>query len=108
MEYRCPVCRAELGRRKYGQVVVARMEMDCAHCGSTIHLNVHRAEVFVLYGSIAIIVVLALLSYWLQSQTLALLAVGAVMLGALALPFVEHVVLRRWPRYAAHPSREQR
>lgn len=84
------------------------MEIDCAHCGSTIHLNVHRAEVLALYVSIAVIVVLAGLAYWLQSQALALLAMAAVMLGALALPFVEHVVLRRWPRYTARDPREGR
>ena len=49
---------------------------------------------------IATIVLLGVLAYRFQSQDLVLITVGAVMLGALALPLIEHTWLRNWPRYA--------
>lgn len=101
MDYRCPVCRADLGRRKYSQAVIARMEIDCSHCNQTIHLHVHPVEAAVSYGAFGIALALAGAAYWLQSQTLLVLAIGAVMLPAAVLPIVERVWLRDWPRYAS-------
>lgn len=76
------------------------MEIDCAHCKSTIRLNVHRAEAMAVFLGFGAFVVLAALAYWLQSHGLMLLAFGAAMLGALALPLLERTWLRTWPRYA--------
>ena len=101
MDYRCPVCRAQLAKRRLTQAVVARMEIDCSNCKSTIRHNFHWAEVMIALLSFGTFVVLAALAYWLQSQRLMLLTFGAAMVGALALPLLEHTCLRTWPRYAA-------
>lgn len=105
MDYRCPACGAELGRRKYGQAVIARMDIDCSHCNQTIQLHVHPVEAAVSYGALGIALALAGVAYWLQSQTLLVLAIGAAMLPALVLPLVERVMLRDWPRYASRAGR---
>lgn len=99
MDYRCPHCRANLGRRKLTQAVVARMEIDCSACKRRIRLNVHRTETFVVLLNFAAIVVSGALAYWLESPGLMLFAFGAAMLGALALPLLERTYLRDWPRY---------
>jgi DNA-directed RNA polymerase subunit RPC12/RpoP len=101
MDYRCPVCRANLAKRRLSEAVIARMEIDCAHCKSTIRLNVHRAEAMVVFLGFGAFAVLAALAYLLQSHGLMLLAFGAAMLGALALPLLERTWLRAWPRYAS-------
>ena len=101
MDYRCPVCRANLGTRRLSQVIVTRMEIDCSHCKSTIRLNVHRAEEIIVLLSFGTIIVFAACAYWLESQGLALSAFGAAMVGALALPLLEQTYLRNWPRYAS-------
>lgn len=77
------------------------MEIDCSHCKSTIRLNVHRAEAIVLFLGFGAFVVLAALAYWLQSHGLMLLAFGAAMASALAMPLLERTWLRTWPRYAS-------
>ena len=77
------------------------MEIDCSHCKSTIRLNVHRAEVIIVLLNFAAIVALAVLAYRFQSKDLVLLALGAAMAGAAALPLIEHTYLRTWPRYLA-------
>ena len=100
MDYRCPACRADLGKRKLIHSIIARMEMDCPHCGRTIRLNIHRAEMAVVLLNFGTIVVLGAFAYWLQSHGLALALFGALMLGALALPLLEQTWLRTWPRYA--------
>ena len=100
MDYRCPSCTADLGRRKLIHSIIARMEMDCPHCGRTIRLNIHRAEMAVVLLNFGTIVVLGAFAYWLQSHGLALALFGALMLGALALPLLEQTWLRTWPRYA--------
>ena len=105
MDHRCPICKANLGRRKLSQTIVARMEIDCPHCNGRLQLNVHRAETIVVLLSFGTIVVLAALAYWMQSQRLMLFAFGAVMAGAAALPLVEHVYLRTWPRYVPQVQR---
>lgn len=105
MDYRCPACRADLGKRhKLRQAIVARLETDCPYCKRTIRLNVHRAETIIVLLNFGTIVVLCALAYWFQSQVLALLVAGAVMLGTLALPLLERTYLRAWPRYAAIPG----
>jgi hypothetical protein len=76
------------------------MEIDCSHCKSRIRLNLHWAEVIVVLLGFGTFVVLAALAYALQSQRLALIAFGAAMVGALALPLLERIFLRSWPRYA--------
>lgn len=100
MDYRCPVCGENLAKRRLSQAVVARMEIECSHCKSTIRHNVHRSEVIALALGFGTFATLTALAYWLQSQTLMVLAFGAGMAGALALPLLEHTYLRRWPRYA--------
>ncbi len=77
------------------------MEIDCSHCKSTIRLNVHRAEEIVVLLSFGTIIVLAAFAYWFESQGLVLSALGAAMMGALALPLLEQTYLRTWPRYAS-------
>jgi DNA-directed RNA polymerase subunit RPC12/RpoP len=101
MDYRCPDCGAHLGKRKLTQAIVARMEVDCSNCRSTIRLNVHPSEAILVVLSFGAIIALGALAYGLQSEPLALATFGAVMLGALALPVLEHTYLRTWPRYAS-------
>lgn len=90
-----------MGTRKFSHAIVARMEVDCSHCGSRIRVNVHRAEVIVVLINFATIILLGTFAYWFQSQGLVLLALGAAMVGALGLPLLERIGLRNWPRYAA-------
>ncbi len=105
MDYRCPLCRTDLGRRKLTQAAVVRMERECSGCRGVIQLNVHRAEEIVVLVGFGAVAALAALAYRLQSADFALAAFGAAMLGALALPLVERTWLRSWPRYrAAGPS----
>lgn len=100
MDYRCPECGTNLGRRKLTQAVITRMEIECSGCKSEIRLNVHWVkEIAVLLG-FGTIVVLAAFAYWFRSQGLVVAALAAAMLGALALPLLEKTYLRTWPRYA--------
>ena len=100
MDYRCPVCGENLGRRKLTQAVVTQMETECSGCKNRICLNVHWVEEIVVLLSFGTIVVLAAFAYWFQSQGLVIAALAAAMLGALALPLLEKTYLRTWPRYA--------
>jgi hypothetical protein len=100
MDHRCPLCAGSLAKRKLSQSIVARMEIDCSHCKGRIRLNLHPAEIIVVLLSFGTFVVLAALAYALQSQGLALIAFGTAMVGALALPLLERIFLRSWPRYA--------
>jgi DNA-directed RNA polymerase subunit RPC12/RpoP len=100
MDHRCPLCAGNLAKRKLSQSIMAHMEIDCSHCKSRIRLNLHRAEVVVVLLSFGTFVVLAVLTYALQSQGLALIAFGTAMAGALGLPLLERTFLRSWPRYA--------
>ena len=59
MDYRCPACRADLGKRRLSQSIVAKMSTQCSHCNSVIHLNVHPLETVVVMLNFAVIVVLA-------------------------------------------------
>lgn len=105
MDYRCPACGSDLGKRhKLGQALVARMETDCPHCKSGIRLNVHRAESIVILVIGGMIVALALLASWFESQGLVLLVAGAMMLGVVAEPLLDRTYLRAWPRYVVIPK----
>jgi DNA-directed RNA polymerase subunit RPC12/RpoP len=100
MDYRCPDCGTNLRRRGWTDAVVARMEVECSHCRNVIRLNIHPAEVTLVLLIFGTIVVLAAFGYWFQSRGLMLAVFGAAMAGALALPLLERVYLRSWPRYA--------
>jgi hypothetical protein len=76
------------------------MDTECSGCKGEIRLNVHWVEEIVVLLSFGSIVVLAAFAYWFQSQGLVIAALGAAMLGALALPLLENTYLRTWPRYA--------
>jgi DNA-directed RNA polymerase subunit RPC12/RpoP len=99
MDYRCPTCRTDLGRRKLIESVVARMEMDCPKCNSRMRLNIHAAETAIVLLGFGAIAVLGVLAYWLKSESLALATFGSVMLGSVALPLIENTYLRNWRRY---------
>lgn len=101
MDYRCPLCREDLGRSKISRAVVARLEIDCAHCGKKVRVNVHPSEMAVVLVNFGTIVVLAVLAYGYESRDLVIVAFLAAMAGALALPLLERIGLRTWPRYAA-------
>ena len=100
MDYRCPVCRANLAKRRLTQAIVVRMEIECSNCNSRIQHNFHRAEVFVVVSGFGTFAALAAFAYWLQSQRLMVFAFGVAMASALALPLLERTYLRTWPRYA--------
>lgn len=104
MDYRCPLCEANLGRRRLTQAIVTQMEIECSGCKSRIRLNVHWLEEIVVLLSFGTIAVLAGFAYWFQSQGLVITALGAAMLGALALPLLENTYLRHWPRYSPEDS----
>lgn len=100
MNYQCPLCGGNLGKRKLSHAIVARMEMDCTHCKGRLRLNLHRAEIVIVVLLFTIFVILATVAQRLQSQNLLLFAFGAAMAGALTLPLLERTFLRDWPRYA--------
>jgi len=98
MDYRCPGCGANVGKRRW-DAVVTRMEVECPACKRVLVLNVHRAEravVLLVCGAVAL---LAATGFWLESRGLLLCAFGAVMGGSLAIPFLERIYLRSWRRY---------
>ncbi len=99
MDYRCPVCRANIAKRRLSQTAMVKLEVQCPHCGSVVRHNVHRAETVIVMLNFAAIAVLAAFAYWFQSRDLVLVAVGAAIVGASALPLLEHTYLRNWPRY---------
>ena len=101
MNHRCPLCGAKQAKQKFGQAMVARMNVECSRCGRAIRLNVHPVETAVVLLNFAIIVALALFAYHLQSRGLVLVAFGAAMIGAASLPLLERTYLRSWPRYLA-------
>lgn len=101
MDYRCPLCGTDLARRKLVQAVLVRMERECSNCKRVIQLNIHWTEETVALLGAGTVVVLGAFAYGWQSERFALAAFGAAMLGALALPLLEHVYLRSWPRYSA-------
>ena len=101
MDYRCPVCGTNLGRRRLTDAVVTRMEVECSHCKNVIRLNVHPAEMVIVFLIFGTIIVFAALGFWFESRGLMLSVFGTAMAGALALPVLEKIYLRSWPRYAS-------
>lgn len=104
MDHACPVCRKDIPRKKLSRAIVSAMAIDCPHCMHKIHLNINRTEGVLVVLNFILIVVLAVFAWWLQSRDLVLATLGAIMAGALALPFLENVWLRRWPRYGLPPD----
>jgi len=101
VDHRCPACGADLSARKFSQKIVAQMEIDCSHCKKSIQLNLHRAEVALVFVNFAIIALLGALAWLRESQGLVLAALAAAGLGSLALHGLGVTVLRKWPRYVS-------
>jgi hypothetical protein len=99
VNHRCPLCGQDLAARRLTQAIIARMEIDCPHCKRRIRVNVHRGEEVLILAGFGGFALLAGLGYWLDRQELYLAAFGVAMLGAAALPLVERLWLRNWPRY---------
>ena len=104
MDYRCPLCRADLRQRKAVQAILTKMESDCSVCRGRLRMNIHQAEMGVVLASFGAVVVTGVLAWALQSQALTLLLFGVAMAGAAAVPLVENTWLKRWPRYV--PARD--
>ena len=100
MDYRCPICGIDAGLRKFAHSVVARMEVDCPGCMNRLQLNVHPIETAVSVFGFTTFVALGALAYWLQSQSLLMLALVAGLSGASATPLLGRTYLRDWPRFA--------
>lgn len=81
------------------------MEIECPHCKNVIRLNIHPTEMAIVLLMVGSITAFAAFGYWLQSRGLMLAAFGAAMAGALALPALERIFLRSWPRYASNDQR---
>jgi len=84
MDYRCPVCPADLGKRRLGQAILIKMAIECSHCKSVLYLNVHRVETIIVVINFAAIVVLAAFAYWFESKGMVRAAFDAAGLRALA------------------------
>jgi len=105
MDYRCPVCSANLGRRKLSHAIVARITIECPNCKSTIRLNVHPLELGLVLFGFGTIVILAVLAYRLHSQALALVLLVFAFAAGVASHVAERTWLRDWPRYAKQESK---
>ena len=105
MDNRCPICGKELGRRKLAYSVVARMDVDCPHCGGGLSVHVHPGERVIVLGGAGAALALAVLSYALQSQALLLGAIAVGAGAAAALSALERLGLRAWPRYVPRQLR---
>jgi len=101
MDHRCPVCNKVIVKRGLSQAVMIKLEIQCPYCNKVIAYNVHRAESAVVLFNFAVIVVLAVFAYRFQSRGLVVVAAVAAIVGAAALPLLEHTYLRTWPRYVA-------
>ena len=89
MDYRCPVCRENIAKRRLSQTVMLGLEIECPRCNSVVRHNIHRAETIIVLLNFAVILVLAVFAYWFQSRGLVLVAVGAALVGAAASPLLE-------------------
>ncbi|HEX5092012.1 MAG TPA: hypothetical protein VFV84_04900 [Burkholderiales bacterium] len=105
MDNCCPACRRDLGRRKLAYSIVARMDVDCPHCDAGLTVHVHPAERALVLGGAGVALVLAVWSYFSQSQVLLLAAFAAAMAAAAALSVLERLWLRAWPRYVPRRPR---
>jgi len=101
MDYRCPVCREIIPKRRLSETVMLKLEIECPRCKSVVRHNIHRVENTIVLSNFAAIIAAAAFAYWFQSRDLALVAFGVAMLGAAALPVLERTYLRSWPRYVA-------
>lgn len=101
MDYRCPVCRNNIVKRRLSQTVLVGLEIECPHCKSVVRHNVHRVEAWIIMANFAALLILGLLAYWLQSTDLVVVVIVVAMMGAALLPLLEHTYLRNWPRYAS-------
>jgi len=104
MDYRCPLCGADLAKSKPARSLIARMNVDCPRCLGRLQVNVHRAETVLVLASVAGGVALAALAYARQSQGLLLAALGLGMAGAAVIYVAERTWLRAWPRFRARES----
>ena len=93
--------------RKLVHSIIARMEMDCAHCNRRIRLNMHAIEERIVFASFGSFLVLMVLAYMQKSQVLALLAVAAGMVVPTVLPILERTWLKNWARYVPAPGRDE-
>ena len=105
MDNRCAACGKDLGRRKLGYSVVARMDVDCFHCHGALQVNPHPLERALVLGGTGTVLALAVLSYRMQNQGLLLAAMAAGMAAGGALALLERTWLRDWPRYISRPPR---
>lgn len=104
MDYRCPLCGADLAKSKPARSLIARMNVDCPRCLGRLEMNVHRAETALVLASVGGAVALAALAYARQSQGLLLAALALGMAGAAALYTIERTWLRHWPRLRAREA----
>jgi DNA-directed RNA polymerase subunit RPC12/RpoP len=104
MDYRCPLCGADLAKSKPARSLIARMKLDCPRCLGRLEMNVHRAETALVLASVAGSVALAALAYARQSQGLLLAALGLGMAGAAVIYLAERTWLRAWPRFRAREA----
>ena len=104
MNYRCPLCAADLAKSKPARSLIARMNVDCPRCLGRLQVNVHRAETVLVLASVAGCAALAALAYARQSQGLLLAALGGGMAGAAVMYVAERTWLRAWPRFRARES----
>ena len=104
MDYRCPLCGADLAQSRLARSLIARMNVDCPRCLGRLQVNVHRAETGIVLGSVAGCTALAALAYARQSQGLLLAALGLGMAGAAVIYLAERTWLRRWPRFRARAA----
>jgi DNA-directed RNA polymerase subunit RPC12/RpoP/uncharacterized membrane protein YeaQ/YmgE (transglycosylase-associated protein family) len=109
MDYRCPLCGADLAKSKPARSLIARMNVDCPRCQGRLEMNVHGAETALVLAGVAGSVALAALAYARHSQGLLLAALVLGIAGAGALYAIERTWLRHWPRFrprAATPGME--
>jgi hypothetical protein len=99
MDHRCPLCGDRIAFRKLSQPIIARAEIDCPFCKGRLKVNLHAAEEAVVLGTLGGFLLCAGLGYWLESEGLYVAAFAVAMLGAGALPLIERLWLRAWPRY---------
>jgi DNA-directed RNA polymerase subunit RPC12/RpoP len=104
MDYRCPLCGADLAQSKAVRSLIARMNVDCPRCMGRLEMNMHRAETALVLASVAGSVTLAALAYARHSQGLLLAALGLGLAGAGALYAIERTRLRHWPRFRARAA----
>jgi hypothetical protein len=99
MDYRCPQCGFDLGRKKLARSIVARIDLDCPNCRAPLSMNLHRSEIATVIAAAGVAVPLAVLALSRHSGALLLAALGVAVAGAVAVNWVERVRLRAWPRY---------